>query len=369
MKKVGIITYHAAHNFGANLQAYALQKLVEEIGEGQVKCEIIDFRTESQRKGSSLFVKPRHITSIMKDVFVVMNYRNMKARHDGFENFISNYLHLSEESYSDVLELAKSDYDYYISGSDQIWNWTMKDFDMAYFLPFVKNGKRIAYAPSLGKVDYNNLSVEKKKEFAFYINNYDELSAREQNVQQFIYKLTNRESCILPDPTLTLEKKEWDAITPERIIKKDYIFFYNFYLNKEKMEIVKKIQQKTGLPVIVPRMSTAYLHHGIKAITNASTLEFLSLMKYAKFVITSSFHGTVFSIMFNKPFFVVYGAEDGTRVSHLLEMFRLTDRVVNLCTIDDKIDSLYDIKYKGMEDIMWSQREKAIKYLKIALEL
>lgn len=151
MKTVGIITFHAAHNYGSNLQAYALQRTIENMGE---VCEIINFRTERQRDQYRPLTKRKGLKYLFKNGYFLLNYRTRKEKYNCFEKFIKDYLKKGEKEYSSLEELKSSppQYDCYVSGSDQIWNTVPVDADDAYFLPFVKSGKKIAYAPSFGQL-------------------------------------------------------------------------------------------------------------------------------------------------------------------------------------------------------------------------
>lgn len=156
MKKVGIITFHASHNYGSMLQAYALQQTVLRLG---CECEIINLRTQLQRKIYSPFFMYKGWAKKLKALrYPRLAIEDIK-KHQKFEQFLHEKYILSPHTYTTAEELknANLDYDCYISGSDQIWNTSCADFLTSYFFDFVKHGKRIAYAPVWGHSHLNRL--------------------------------------------------------------------------------------------------------------------------------------------------------------------------------------------------------------------
>lgn len=159
MKKVGTITFHAAHNYGSVLQAYALKKVINDLG---FENEIINFRTDRQKDQYTPLTKRKGLKYMVKNSYFLLHYASRKRKYLKFEDFINRYLISSNQKvYSSMQELIENppEYDCYISGSDQIWNTVPNDADMSYFLPFVKHTIKIAYAPSFGQVG----NIQKKK--------------------------------------------------------------------------------------------------------------------------------------------------------------------------------------------------------------
>lgn len=363
-KKVGTITFHAAHNYGSNLQALALQKAIEKLG---CDCEIINFRTERQKDQYAPLTKRRGLKYIIKNAYFLLNYKARKAKYDKFEEFIEKYLVKSQAEYSSLDELKENTpvYDYYISGSDQIWNTVPLDADDAYFLPFVKSGKRIAYAPSFGQRG----TVERKNVIVGHLQKYDTISVREKYAQKLVYEMTGKEAPIMPDPTLLIEKEEWEKIIPSRIIDGDYIFFYTLFATKEMISIAKHISKEMNIPVVISNVSNQYeIFSGFEKYCESGPLQFLSLIKYAKFVCTTSFHGTVFSIILQKPFCAIDGMSD-KRISTLLETFGLTERSVTKENIDKMIENAFEIDFNRVEENLQKQKENGVKFLKTALDI
>lgn len=364
MKKIGIITYHAAHNYGSNLQAYALQKSISRLG---CECKIINFRTERQKDQYAPLTRRKGFKYVLKNGYFVLNYKSRKKKFDRFEEFIKKYLVMTDKEYTSLEELGRSelDFDYYVSGSDQIWNTIPNDADDAYFLPFVKNGKRVAYAPSFGQRGY----LERESDIAKYLKKYDVISVREKHAVQLVEHLVGVVPKVMPDPTLLLEKEEWEQLIPASDINGDYLFFYTLFADAEMISMVKKFSNKMELPVIISNVSNQYeIFSGFKKKKDAGPLEFLSLIKNAKCVCVTSFHGAVFSILFQKNFYILNGMED-KRIATLLEMFDLEDRSVTIEQISEKIRNLHPIDWLKIDKKLKYFRTQGLEFLKSALEI
>lgn len=363
-KKVGTITFHAAHNYGSNLQAWALQQILTDLG---VDGEIINYRTEAQKDQYTPLTKRKGVKYILKNGYFLLNYRTRKAKYLRFENFIEKHLVKSEREYSslEVLMDEPPQYDYYISGSDQIWNTAPNDASDAYFLPFVKEGKRIAYAPSFGQIG----NIDHKDVVKEYLERYDVLSVREESGQALMKDMLAKDVPIMPDPTLLIQPAKWEQLTASRLIEADYIFFYTLFATKEMIDMVKQISAQMGLPVVISNISNQYeIFSGFRKIRDAGPCEFLSLVKHAKFVCVTSFHGTVFSILFHKNFFAINGMSD-KRISTLLKQTNLTEQAVTKDTLEEKLCKQAPIDYGEVDKQLRSLRNTGVDFLKKALEL
>ena len=366
MKKAAIITFHASHNYGSMLQAYALQRTVENIG---IDCDIINLRTERQRDLYTVFTHRKGAKYIIKNLSHFVYYNPLTKKYNNFENFISSNMKLTENEYKTLEELqnANLQYDYYISGSDQIWNPVPADFDWSYYLPFVKNGKRIAYAPSFGQLSSigNEETSEKIKQC---LKDYDSIAVREKGSRENVSKLTGKSVDIVLDPTLLVSAEEWDKLLPKkRSVDGEYIFLYTLFATPEIMTIAKYFSKKLGIPVVTSNFSNQIdvFNPFVKRYASGPS-EFLDLVKNAKLVLASSFHGTVFSAIYKKPFFSVGGSKDA-RISTLLDILHLSERSIDIDDYMNKIDNSFDIDYGNSE--IDKEIEHSMNYLKGALEV
>jgi hypothetical protein len=370
MKKIATITFHASYNYGSNLQAYALQEYIKKLCNNDCKYNIINLRTPIQQEMYKTCFEKEGIKNKIKRVIKAPEKKDLLKRKEKFEDFINQKLQVTKEY--KFLEEIKDDnlsYDYYISGSDQLWNLKARDFDWANYLEFVKKGKRISYAASFGpkKQTWNN---EEKERIRKDLLLYDYLSVREQGSFNNVKELTNIEPEINIDPTMLLNKDEWmKIIDVNPLVNKDYIFLYNLKGEKEIIKIAKKVSKITQMPIVVTqRTLRSEIFYGFEKRFDAGPLEFLNLILNAKLVLSSSFHGTVFSILFNKPFYAINGAKD-FRISTLLEKMNLKNRTIEIDNVEEKCKKIYDIEFKEANALLEAEREKSKIYLKKALEI
>lgn len=368
MKKAAILTFHAAHNYGSMLQAYALQRVVSELG---MPCEILNFRTPRQREMYKVFTKRRGLKYFLKNATRFLHRKPLCEKYARFEGFLKENLHTSEKEYESLqqLEAAELDYDYYISGSDQIWNPVPKDFDWAYYLPFAGNAKRIAYAPSMGPLGAMG-DVETQMQIAQHLAKYDSISVRENSTKRNVEKLIGKNALVVLDPTLLLSKAQWEKLIQQgRIIEEDYIFLYTLFANPEIMEIAKRFSKAYHLPVVVSNFTNQYdVISPFRKKLHVGPLEFLNLIQNAKLVLASSFHGTAFAIKLQKPFFAIGGAKDA-RISTLLETAGLENRAIDLTDMEQKLPKAFDISFDEAQARLGKKIEESITYLRKALEL
>ncbi len=367
MKRTATITFHASHNYGSVLQSYALQQTAYSLG---YQNEIINLRTDRQKDLYTVFTKRRGLKYLLKNASHLLYYRPLKTKYERFEEFIKDKLVCTDKEYKtlDELKAESFDYDAYIAGSDQIWNPVPADFDWSYYLPFVNGKRKIAYAPSFGQLastgDDNTIL-----KIGEYVKDFDFLSVRDTKAAENIKKITQRNSEVVLDPTLLLKREEWEKLLPEnRTVKGKYIFFYTLFADTEILKMVKMLSGKLKLPVVVSNFSNQYdVFTSYKKIFYAGPLEFLDLVRNAEFVITSSFHGTVFSLLFNKPFFAIRGDKDA-RISELLKTVGLEDRSVNIENIEKKAEAAFNIDFSEAEISLKEKRESSIGFLKEALK-
>lgn len=355
MKKVGIITFHGSHNYGAMLQAYALQETCNELG---TESSIIDFRTDEMINDYAIWKKSTDIRTIAKNMLQLLRYFSNRRKYNKFENFIKEYMRLTRR-YSTLEQLMSNPpkMDVYITGSDQVWNGRGK-LKTAYFLPFGCSGvHKISYAASLGD---SLPKVEYEKEIKKYLQNLDAVSVREEMATEYIAELTGKSAVVLCDPVLLLSRYKWESLCRDNNrMSEPYVFCYYLGETGEMQEIIEKIKRITNLKVVTVCDS---IKSGIKCdkvYYDAGPLDFLSFIKNAEFVITNSFHGTAFSILFEKPFYAVKRNQSSQRIMSLLKLFGLNDRYIATYR---EIQNL-DIDYSNAEQIRHTLAKRAMLYL------
>ena len=361
--KVGILTFHASHNYGSMLQAYALQKVLSNFG---IENEIINFRTEIQKSLIPPHISLRHPRSSLKKLIKgPQKSVSLLSKYNRFEKFLRNYLNVTRElsSAGDVAEFVKkADYDAIITGSDQIWNPGCWDFDMCYLVDFPFHGKRIAYAPSLGS-NPNQISKEEEDRMRAAINRYDALSTRESKGKDCLSKITDKTINVVLDPTLLLDAKDYYEIANVDVkMPESYIFYYtpreeSGYFNK-----AKELSYMTGLPILVTQDYPEYMSDGIVRKLDCGPREYLTLIKNATYTIGNSFHLLAVSLIFGKEFFLLSKGLD-SRMLNILTPLGLQDRLI----VGESISIKSPIEYSAVESALVSARNKSLNYLRSAL--
>lgn len=298
-KKIGIVTFHTADNYGAVFQAYALQEYIRSYIEGEVW--IIDFNTPYHESEHSVFKKaPDFIRSIVYNVFILLYYRPLKKRIKRFATFRHEFLRLTPHKYNSEQDFLSNmePFDYYISGSDQVFNPHVR-FSDCYFLGFNKgNGKKVAYAPSFGIVSFTKEENERIKEL---VSDFDALSCREKVGADYLSSITSRGILAVCDPVFLFTKKEWELIIRPVNHIKPYIFVYDLNGGYNLIDLARKVSAANGnLEIICATTSTRRFYKGVKVIRSLGPCEFLSYISSAACVVTDSFHGTSFSLILEK---------------------------------------------------------------------
>lgn len=372
--KTALITYHAAHNNGSFLQAFATQKAIEQLGH---ECDIIDFSTPRQQYLYDVYKKVSGPKDIAKNLYAFFHHRLIQRRHDDFVSLQHQALILTPKFYETVVQLEELNgkYDVFVSGSDQIWNTDAWDYSDAYLLDFVHQGRKISYASSMG-----GHILEKKDDkvladhYAKLLADYQAIGVRELSAQRYLQPLVKRPVEQVLDPTLLLEAESYDSITAKLLVHEPYIFYYaidSIELNDSAAKAVQAFAQSKGLPVYV--MFTGNKSYGLKKygfhlLEVAAPNHYLSLIKNAEYVLSASFHGTAFSIKFEKQFYVVRGKRNGKvnmddRMSSLLMLCGLESRQL----IEDEMWDDSAIDYRSVNEKLDREIERSKQYLQHAL--
>lgn len=335
--KTGILTFHDAHNYGAVLQAYALKKYIQTLG---YDVKIINYHHKTIPDG---FPREGH-----------------EVRWDKFNKFIKELTDNEEKVYTSEEELEKLDIDFWICGSDQIWNTEItRGFNKGFFLDFKTNGKKISYAVSMGIPE---LSTEYEEDFKNSINKLDYISVREESLKKYSEKFTKKQVNKTLDSTLLLDAKDYDNLVLDNKYG-EYLLIYTLGPDERLTEIAKKIAYEKKLKIIELN-DKKQENYFCEQVSDAGPEEFLTLIKNAKTIVTNSFHGTIFSIIFKKEFYTITRLNRNSRMENILDIVGMRDRLI------DKIENLENIKeqdyqkaYKNLE----IEKEKSKEFLKKAL--
>ena len=342
--KIKTITCHHVYNYGASLQAYALQHYLESLGH---EVEIIDFNPWFHCDRYNPFWYPKYgkYAPIFKALpFLRVMVMPFKAfvngmfvtwgRKSAFDSFEKKHYHLSRRKYQNSEELKKyaPSADIYIAGSDQIWNtYSENGKEPAYYLGFgSKSVKRISYAASLA----TNSIMEGYEDFVKRnLMNFNAISVRENTGKNILSQLGITDVEVVLDPVFLLDKEQWDILAQQGkmygLKEKSYVLVYDFLGNDMKMvDFIKQYSVKHSLQVVSINDFNTRSYVDLN-INNAGPLEFLALIKNASCVVASSFHATAFSVIFEKEFYTfnLQGFNNSSRMKDLLLSLNIVDRL------------------------------------------
>ena len=354
--KIGIITYHRAKNLGAMLQSYALQKTLAKY---KGKCEIIDYRNEKMEE-SYRVKKTKECKTLKEKVKNILFMKKNNAFEEVRKEFNKNVQTISPKEYNknNIIE-ANNDYDLFVTGSDQVWNFKLNYDDENYFLDFVTDDKKKnSYAASFGT---NKINEEQKIRICKQLNKFNKISVREEEGKKFIEEITGKDSELVLDPTLLLNKYEWEnIISNERIKREKYIFVYIIAYTPTLLEFARKLGKERKCKVIC--FHTSYQkYRGMKNLTKVSPQDFLNYIKNAEAVVTSSFHGMCFSINLQKEFYYELDenkVNNNSRLKTLAATLNLEDRrIINGKCTNNIID------YTDVTKKLEAERKRSVRFI------
>lgn len=364
MMNVGIITIHNVSNYGAVLQAYALKELIKT----KYDVSIIDYDNRHVSKSLDYVRFGASVHSCLgtvKDICRIIPRIRVIPK---FKNFINEQMDIVPYNTDQV-----GSFDVLISGSDQIWNPACvsqdKKFIPEYFLSFSEpNQKKIAYASSCGAYEY---SSAEETVLGDYLGSYDALSTRENKASKFLSSVTGREVKHVLDPTLLLQKDEWlDRLGDNNFREGEYILLYVIKKTLLLKKVINKLKQELNVKVILCEQGLHFDNVVDEHIRDAGPRDFISLFNNAKFVVTDSFHGTTFSLIFNKPFFSISPGANVNRISSLLEVVGLDSRVIhNENSLKSINSSHYVLDFTEANERLEAERQKSKDYLFSSLEM
>lgn len=333
-KRIAIITIYTIPNYGSILQAYALQKYLEKTNEyGKIEIINYDYRGFTHRlkrirvTGFIAFIKNEISNLIRKDPEV----RKRKLKR--FENFRRLYIKESchyPNKWSLRLSRALKDYDVYITGSDQVWNSKEVQGNTVFLLDFVPQGKKkLSFSSSFG-IDY--IDEKYKSRFRRLLQNYNAISVREKEGLILLKELGVNNHCYLTcDPSLLLDSEDYNQIASQSSlqIEEPYILVYGLSYAFNPMpailEVIKAAVDKYRCKVIFLSQGRIPYTGDSQYVLDAGPNEFIKYVANAKYIVTSSFHGTAFSLIYRKPFTPIAPKHGDTRIIDLLETLGISD--------------------------------------------
>ncbi len=363
--KVGVVTFHSAFNFGATLQTWALQKALKQIGTQPCVINyhpwIIDglYDPYGGKTGFDRTKRHWYLKAMSPERLV---------RLKKYSSFIRDNLELVGD-YKTYEELEKNPpkMDAYITGSDQVWNSSHTGgYDPAYFLEFApEDSIKISYGASVGK---NMVLPAYQERIRKALKSYQGISLREVSTTPAIEKLTDKRVRVVADPTLLLKREDYDEIRVDEKRDEKYILVYMMEESQEVKRLANRVSRLLGYP-IVQRRAAKKFNYELKSCYTSTPGEFLGLVSNAECVITNSFHGTVFSLIYEKPFISLLHSDTGSRTVDLLRSLQMEDHIIW------KAEEFYDLARFQIKDPqqlhrnMERVREKSFRFLRESLGL
>ncbi len=368
--KIGILThYYGSKNYGGLLQSYALSVYLNNIG---YQCEVIsyDFLQKSLRKKLT-FKKICHMVKDLVKTSIYISYNIKKKKRDTcFSKFANSKIPHSYNVYlTKDLKSCVNDYDVFIVGSDQVWN--PEYFFDGFYMDFVPSTKiKISYAASISS---DNLTEEQLCIFKNSLVDFAAVSVREQNAVALLSPVSPVPVQWVLDPTMLLTLEDWDKICSPRIIEHPYMFCYFLGDDNTERQLAIEYSHKHNLAIVTLPHLLGYFRScdkkfGHEQLYNVSPEDFISLIKYAEFIFTDSFHATVFSGIYQKQYIVFERTAKSSMKSRIYSLTSLYETPERFCNSADKqtisyIDSLPPIDYTRKLEKLEQMKEASKTFL------
>jgi hypothetical protein len=341
-KTAGIITFHNAENYGAALQTYALMSTLQNLG---CDCEVVDYRNPGVLK-----------RNLIKNLYYALTVQHPFKNQRAYRDFRKQHFHLSQRSYHTLsdFEADAGKYDYLFFGSDQIWNPDLSNgFDPLYFGQFSTPARKIAYAASVGK---DHLAPDERQTINRLIKSFDAVAVREETLLPL---LEGDVACVV-DPCMLLPAEKWNQIAGEIRLNEGYILVYQLFPNKDILQAALHFAHtlKKKVALISPYLNFQGRGQVVK-LGRISPNDFLAYYRHADLVFSDSFHGTLFSILYQKPFYTLLPSEKTGRITSLLEKLNLSDRI-----IEKPVDTIHPVDYSRVEPLVQVEVQRSLDYIR-----
>ena len=354
---IKVITRHAPSNYGSLLQSIATQTVLERLGH---KCEIIDYVRDDEHglKAVTTALDGKegwNGNPLKKLAYVALRYPEEKTAEMKFSRMRKKYLKLTGRCRTHE-ELKRLDADVFMTGSDQVWGPTLNGhYDEAYFLSFVKDKPKIAYAASFGRTEFTLATLSEYKKM---LSDYTGIAVRENSAVDLLAQMNIPCAGQVLDPTLLLTGEEWGKWI-EKDVQGKYVLVYQLHNNPALSDYAVRFARHVGLPLYRVSPTFHQYRRGGKFVYLPDLSEFLSYIKHSTYFITDSFHGTAFALNFNRQFIeILPNNKTGSRNQSILQLTGLQDRIV----IDFNDFSIADryIEYASVNKILEEERKKSV---------
>lgn len=359
MKRIGILTFHNAINYGAVLQTFALQRKVLELNSN---CEVINYDNDYFKKIYSTNPFSRGI-GLRKRLSIVYHFlrhplneirENKKAK--SIKRFAKKYISFSKVYNHNDMKALALDYEGIIVGSDQVWNMRLSNYDTTYFLEDIANIKKYSYAASFGKSNITGFEYEK---ILKCLPSFERITVREETAKRILLPLRIESSVVL-DPTFLLDYAEWkNLLSIKEVVRKKYVLVYTIQDDNHLLKEAETFAEKFECEII----SLSFFNHKKYTYKNDSSIsDFVALIHAAECIFTTSFHGLAFSIISHKNFYFELSKKtnnNNSRMSDLCNELGLSSR-----EIKNQISEYVDIDYAKVDARLQQLKEHSLLELK-----
>lgn len=355
------VTFHHGNNYGALFQMFALHSKIKNMGHSNL---VLETSPSTLKKGKKVNLNPR---AILREAYIfcfqLFRQKQMSSLARSFSEFKRRYVEFTP-AYSSMADLTTNcpEVDALITGSDQVWNLnTVPSMIPSRFLDFGKpNAIRFSFAASIETMDYSESQKEYVRE---QLKKFKGISLREQSACDYIESFTNYHTESLLDPVFLFDKSEWLSYSTKPRIEGPYILCYQVISNKLMQKVVDDLKKETGYPIITICNVPFKWIHADYSLFDVSPEEFLGLYNNAAYVVTTSFHGTAFGILFNKRTFTITKDISSNRIYNLMRLLGLEDFVIkpNYQLTNKEIDWDY------VNGVISKERNRSTKYLQSML--
>lgn len=368
--RLALISFHNAANYGASMQAYALQRFLSDKG---YDCEYINYVNDTRKHMYSMSflvmdsLRKKKIGAAIKYAIGSPFLNIRKAR---FKRFYTKYLKQTKKVYTTSQEASELNdlYDFFIIGSDQVWALENNGGDMAFFLDFVAdNRKKISYSSSFGLAEIDD---KYREQYTKCLSSFHSLAVRETIGQRIIKELTGREATLVVDPVFLLSKQQWEDIMPRRKLNERFVFSYT-NTDCQISDFLSTGYPMEGRKHYILSSHTRpgdFINKNVRVKYCMPPQEFLRVIYDAELVVTASFHCLALSILFNKPFVVLLMGDKGKdeRLVNLLTQLGLKNRIWSPSMTVNDIKAPID--YEQVNKKLDQLKLHSLDYLKNALK-
>ena len=355
--KIGVLTFHRAINIGGVLQSFALQYFFKV---NNLQSEIIDYRCSTIEQ--QYYKRPFGWKMLKRFLSALLRNGVIRVKTSKFDQFRAENLPISQKVYyRDTINTANSQYKIFVAGSDQVWSWYCAGFDKTYFLDFVqKPNKKYSYAASIGGAE---VPKEFVPEYGKLLNDFDCITLREKTGASFVKSITDQQASVVLDPTLLLDECDWRKELIEPVVgKRPFVLIYMIAECKELLALAKRLGKEKDLEVIYIS-DRIYKPAGVTSERNVGPKEFLSLIDEASIVVTNSYHGICFSMIFKKDVYIGLLPRNtivNARLLDVIKKYQLEKRLLG----SKNFSLVAPIDYGFINAEIQNERSKSIDWVK-----